>query len=72
MVKKIRRYRSLYLKAKSIHRFKGKEDPKLEYLNAMQLEAIFACPDVSTRNGRRDQFFMIYAYETGGRIEEPG
>ena len=36
----------------------------------MQLEAIFACPDVSTRNGRRDQFFMIYAYETGGRIEE--
>ena len=60
----------LYLKAKSIHRFKGKEDPKLEYLNAMQLEAIFACPDVSTRNGSRHQFFMIYAYETGGRIEE--
>lgn len=59
-----------YLKAKSIHRFKGKTDPKLEYLTADQLETVFAAPDTKTRNGRRNQYFMIHAYETGGRIEE--
>ena len=60
----------LYLKAKSIHRFKGKTDPKLEYLTQEQLETVFAAPDTGTRNGRRNQYFMIHAYETGGRIEE--
>lgn len=60
----------LYLKAKSIHRFKGRKDPKLEYLKPAHLETVFACPDTSTRNGRRNQYFMIHAYETGGRIEE--
>lgn len=61
---------ALYLKAKAIHRFRGKTDPKLEYLKAEQLEAVFACPDTSTRIGRRDQYFMIHAYETGGRVDE--
>lgn len=60
----------LYLKAKSIHRFKGKTDPKLEYLTPNQLETVFAAPDTKTRNGRRNQYFMIHAYETGGRVEE--
>ena len=60
----------LYLKVKSIRRFKGKTDPKLEYLKPEQLESIFSWPDTSTRNGRRNQYFMIHAYETGGRIEE--
>lgn len=60
----------LYLKVKTIHRFKGKSEPKLEYLKPVQLEAVFSAPDTTTRNGRRNQFFMIYAYETGGRIEE--
>lgn len=60
----------LYLNAKTIRRFKGKTDPKLEYLNAGQLETVFAHPDTSVRNGRRNQYFMIHAYETGGRIEE--
>lgn len=59
-----------YLKVASIHRFKGKKDPKLEYLKPEQLEAVFAAPDISLRNGRRNQYFMIHAYETGGRIEE--
>ncbi len=39
----------LYLKAKSIHRFKGKTDPKLEYLTQEQLETVFAAPDTGTR-----------------------
>lgn len=60
----------LYLKMKTIHRFKGKTDPKLEYLNPEQLETVFSAPDTTTRNGRRNQFFMIHAYETGGRVEE--
>ncbi len=60
----------LYIKVKSIHRFKGKSDPKLEYLKPAQIEAVFAIPDTTTRNGRRNQYFMIHAYETGGRIEE--
>ena len=55
---------------KSIRRFKGKTDPKLEYLRPEQLESIFSWPDTATRNGRRNQYFMIHAYETGGRIEE--
>lgn len=60
----------LYLKAGSIHRFNGKKDPKLEYLKAGQLETVFAAPDTSLSNGRRNQYFMIHAYETGGRVEE--
>lgn len=60
----------IYLKVKSIHRFKGKSDPRLEYLTQDQLETIFAAPDTKSRNGRRNQYFMIHAYETGGRIEE--
>lgn len=60
----------MYLKVKSIHRFKGKADPKLEYLKQKQLETVFAAPDTTTRNGRRNQYFMIHAYETGGRVEE--
>ena len=60
----------LYLKVKLIRRFKGKTDPKLEYLRPEQLESIFSWPDTATRNGRRNQYFMIHAYETGGRIEE--
>lgn len=60
----------LYIKVKSVHRFKGKSDPKLEYLKPAQLEAVFAFPDTATKNGRRNQYFMIHAYETGGRIDE--
>lgn len=60
----------LYLKAKSIHRFKGRKDPSLEYLSSGQLETAFTAPDTKTRNGRRNQYFMIHAYETGGRVEE--
>lgn len=60
----------LYLKVKTIRRFKGKTDPKLEYLNPEHLEKVFSVPDTASRNGRRNQFFMIHAYETGGRVEE--
>ena len=51
----------LYLKVKLIRRFKGKTDPKLEYLRPEQLESIFSWPDTATRNGSRNQYFMIHA-----------
>lgn len=60
----------IYLKAQSIHRFKGTSTPKLEYLKPEQLEALFVTPDTSSQKGKRNQYFMIHAYETGGRIEE--
>lgn len=60
----------LYLKVKSIHQFKGKSSTKLEYLRLEQLEMVFAFPDTTTQKGRRNQYFMIHAYETGGRVEE--
>jgi integrase/recombinase XerD len=34
------------------------------------MEVVLAHPDTGTRNGRRNQYLMIHAYETGGRIEE--
>jgi site-specific recombinase XerD len=60
----------VYLQVKSIKRFKGEINPKLEYLTSKQLEALFACPDISTTVGRRNRYFMIHAYETGGRVDE--
>ena len=60
----------LYIKAKAVHRFKGGSTPKLEFLNQEQMEVVLAHPDTGTRNGRRNQYLMIHAYETGGRIEE--
>lgn len=59
-----------YLKVTTIHRFKGKSNPKLEYLTLPQLEALFAYPDTTTKLGRRNQYIMIHAYETGCRNEE--
>lgn len=60
----------LYLKVKSIRQFKGKAELKLEFLTQEQLEVLFDFPDTTTRIGRRNQYFMIHAYETGGRIDE--
>lgn len=55
---------------KSIRRFKGKTDSKLECLRPEKVGSIFSWPDTAIRNGRRNQYYMIHAYETGGRIEE--
>jgi len=60
----------LYLGAKGIHAFKGTKKPYVEYLTQVQLKLIFSTPDVTTRLGKRDRFFMIFAYETGARLQE--
>ena len=59
---------SVYLGVSSIHAFKGTKKPCVEYLTQKQLKLLFSLPDITTKLGRRDRFFMIFAYETGARI----
>jgi len=60
----------VYLDVAGIHAFKGVKRPCVEYLTQEQLKLLFSLPDMTTRLGRRDRFFMIFAYETGTRIQE--
>jgi len=61
---------AVYLEAAGIHAFKGTKKPYAEYLNPEQLKLVFSSADITTKHGRRDRFFMIFAYETGARIQE--
>lgn len=61
---------SVFLDVSSIHTFKGTKKPYVDYLTQQQLKLIFTIPDITTTIGRRDQFFLILAYETGARIQE--
>lgn len=61
---------SVYLEVTGIHTFKGEKKPCVEYLTPIQLKHAFSLPDVTTRLGRRNRFFMIFAYETGARLQE--
>ena len=61
---------SIYLDVSSIHAFKGTKNPCVEYLTQEQLKFLFALPDMTTKLGRRNRFFMIFAYETGARLQE--
>lgn len=49
-----------------------KDDPfsKVDYMTEDAVKALLNAPDVTTRIGLRDQFFMILLYDTGGRIQE--
>jgi site-specific recombinase XerD len=60
----------VYLDVAGIHAFKGAKKPGIEYLTQVQLKLLFSLPDIQTRLGRRERFFMIFAYETGARIQE--
>jgi len=60
----------IYLDAASIHSFKGTKNPYVEYLTQEQLKHLFSLPDITTTLGKRDRFFMIFAYETGTRLQE--
>ncbi len=61
---------SHYLDITSIHAFKGTKKPSVEYLTPDQLKLLFSLPDLATKLGRRNRFIMIFAYETGTRIQE--
>lgn len=60
----------MYLDVSSIHAFKGFKKPCIEYLTQVQLKFLFSLLDITTRLGRRDRFFLIFAYETGARMQE--
>jgi site-specific recombinase XerD len=59
-----------YLDVATIHAFKAEKKPCVEYLTQQQLKLLFAMPDVTAKLGRRDRFFLIFAYETGARMQE--
>ncbi len=61
---------SYYLDITSIHAFKASKKTYIKFLSHSQLKLLFSTPDISTRIGRRDRFFMIIAYETGCRLQE--
>jgi site-specific recombinase XerD len=61
---------TVYLGVAGIHAFKSVKKPYVEYLTKEHLKLVFSLPDVTTRLGRRDRFFMIFAYETGARMQE--
>lgn len=59
-----------YLSVASIHEFKKQQKQRVEYLTPQQLKTLFRIPDVGLMKGRRDRFFLIFAYETGARLDE--
>lgn len=62
---------SYYLDVKKINAFhSNKAITTIKYLNQDQLKSIFEEPDITKHLGRRDRFFMIFAYESGGRMQE--
>jgi len=60
----------LYLDVAGIHAFKDVKNPGISYLTPAQLKHVFSLPDMTTRLGRRNRFFMVFAYETGARLQE--
>ncbi len=44
--------------------------PKLDYMSEDAIAALLKVPDTRTREGLRDQVFMIFLYDTGARIQE--
>ena len=63
-------YYSYYLKIKSIHQFRGTKKNAVEYLVPEQLRVVFSIPDTDLKTERRNQFMMIFLYETGMRVSE--
>lgn len=60
----------VYLDVAGIHAFKAAKKLRVEYLTQPQIKLLFSMPDMTTRLGRRDRFFLIFAYETGARMQE--
>ncbi len=50
--------------------FKKDESKALEYLSAIEVEAIMNCCDLKTEPGRRDRIMIVLFYNTGIRVTE--
>lgn len=59
-----------YISISSIRQVKGGKKPCVDYLTQDQLKLLFSLPDTGTHLGRRNRFFMIFAYEVGARMQE--
>jgi site-specific recombinase XerD len=49
---------------------KGAERKPVEYMSEAAVKVLLAEPDSSTKNGLRNRFFMILAYDTAARVQE--
>lgn len=43
---------------------------KVDYMTESAVKALLNEPDITTEIGMRDQFFMVFLYDTGARIQE--
>jgi site-specific recombinase XerD len=59
-----------YLSVTTIHEFKVQQNQRIEFLTPQQLKVLFRVPDTGILKGRRDHFFLVFAYETGARLDE--
>ena len=59
-----------YVKCSDICQFRDTSKKQVDYLTQKQLKSLFEIPDIHTRLGRRNRFFMIFTYETGVRMQE--
>jgi len=63
-------YISLYSELSAIKMQKTELFAKVDYMSEAAVKAMFDEPDTSTEIGIRDQFMMIFLYDTGARIQE--
>lgn len=63
-------YISLYNGLATIKIQKVVRFSKLDYMSEDAIAALLKVPDTKTREGLRDQVFMIFLYDTGARIQE--
>lgn len=61
---------TLYKKAADIHPEKNEVEEPIKYLTTDQVSRLVQAPDLSKVKGRRDQFMMLFCYETGARRQE--
>lgn len=59
-----------YQEVLTIHAYQNHREVQVKYLKDDQLARLFNAPDNSLRLGRRDQFILVLAYETGMRVQE--
>lgn len=59
-----------YTESLTIHAYQTHREEQIKYLKDNQLTRLFSAPDISRRLGRRDQFILVLAYETGMRVQE--
>lgn len=49
--------------------FKKTTKPSVPYLNKPEIDALLACPDRSTSQGRRDYALLLFLYNSGARAD---